>query len=255
MEKKDLKCVIFSFDDGRKDNYSIAYNIMSKYNLVGTLHVITGCIDNTYQPKSGSYQYLSLENLLKLKNCGFEISSHSNDHSNNYEMIKISLEKLITWNLMDKNFLTFSSPCSEINEKNFKNYKLETLNLKYLRTGIRLHNEKFTKKLSFFLSKFLKSKMGFWYLNKNNIMTKKDNHFFIKSVAIKRHNTVGQIKYLIKKMKPGETIVLLFHTINDKKKIAYDWEYCSSKFEKICQFVSKDEQIYTPTIKDYVVKN
>ena len=251
------KNVIFSFDDGRKDTYNVAYKIMKKNKLVGTIHVITKYLDNGYNKKikTDKGEFVSIDDLYDMKKNGFEISSHSDDHSNDYNMIKKSLIKLVDNKLMDKNFLTFSSPHSDINQKNYMEYKIQDLNLKYIRTGIQMKNEKFLKKIAYFFQKFFKSKIFFYYLHKDNIISEGDNIFFIKTVTIRRYNTVNQIKYLIKKMKCNQTVVLLFHSINvDKKNNNGNWGYPIENFKKLCEFVSQKKEIKNYTIKEFVKK-
>ena len=121
--KNITKNVIFSFDDGRKDTYEVAYKVMKKVGIVGTIHVITGILDGSFFPNegfaSGNREFVSLEDLYEMKKNGFEISSHSDNHTNEYKEIEKSLNKLVDYKLMDKDFLTFSSPNSKINQNNY----------------------------------------------------------------------------------------------------------------------------------------
>ncbi len=44
-EKFPDRAVVFTFDDGYKDNFT-AYEILKKYHATGTFYIATGCIDN-----------------------------------------------------------------------------------------------------------------------------------------------------------------------------------------------------------------
>ena len=44
-----MKYVSFTFDDGRRDNFTCAYPVMKKYGIPGTLFCTTGYIDGTWQ--------------------------------------------------------------------------------------------------------------------------------------------------------------------------------------------------------------
>ena len=44
-----MKYVSFTFDDGRRDNFTYAYPVMKKYGIPGTLFCTTGYIDGTWQ--------------------------------------------------------------------------------------------------------------------------------------------------------------------------------------------------------------
>ena len=43
------RCIIFSFDDGRKDQYDVAYKILSKYDFPATINVVSEFINNEKQ--------------------------------------------------------------------------------------------------------------------------------------------------------------------------------------------------------------
>ena len=81
--------ISLSFDDGRIDNYTNVLNILKKYNLNATIHVITGYIDGTYNNKlASSAGPCNIKQLLEMKKNGFEISLHGDKHTtefNDYE--------------------------------------------------------------------------------------------------------------------------------------------------------------------------
>lgn len=93
------KNVIINFDDGRKDVYFNAYPIMKKYDLVCSIYLITGTLDNSFIPKtgfaSGKRKFLNKDEIDKMKIMGYEFSSHSNNHSNDKCMILKSIDYLI----------------------------------------------------------------------------------------------------------------------------------------------------------------
>ena len=62
-------CAI-NFDDGRANNYKIAYPILEEYNAIATFYVITGRI-------SSSDAYMTWDNLDTLFRSGHEIGSHT----------------------------------------------------------------------------------------------------------------------------------------------------------------------------------
>lgn len=249
------KNVIINFDDGREDVYLNAYPIMRKYDLVCSIYLITGTLDNSFAPKtgfaSGKRKFLNKKEIDEMKKMGYEFSSHSNNHSNDKDMISKSINYLKKNNLFT-NFVSFSSPRSEINEANFMSYDLSDLKLNYLRTGIQMKNEKFLSKVFFILQKVFKSKLAFYFLNKKNVM-KKDEKFFIKTVAIRNYNTVKQIEFLLNKIKPNETVVLLFHSVTDDSKSLDDWGFAKDKFEKICLYL-KEKNFNNLTTQNYILK-
>lgn len=66
------KPVILSFDDGYVDNYTDAFNILKKYDMIGTFFIIT---DNT---DGGGY--MSLDMLREMKEAGMDLQNHTAHH-------------------------------------------------------------------------------------------------------------------------------------------------------------------------------
>jgi len=70
--KNTEECVVITFDDGFKDNYTVAYPLLYKYDLPATFFVTTGFI--------GRKGYMSWKDLKELRDVGFEIGSHTVTH-------------------------------------------------------------------------------------------------------------------------------------------------------------------------------
>lgn len=75
--------VVLTFDDGYSDNYSDAYSIMKKYEVVGTFFVITG--------KIGHPEYMNSDQIKEIATSGNEIGSHSVSHP---DMSRLSGDRL-----------------------------------------------------------------------------------------------------------------------------------------------------------------
>ena len=75
------KTVIITFDDGYKDNYKNAYPILKKYNLKGTIFVITDYV--SLYPN-----YITWDEAKEMQKSGvINLESHTMDHFN---LLKIS---------------------------------------------------------------------------------------------------------------------------------------------------------------------
>jgi len=75
------KTVIITFDDGYKDNYENAYPILKKYNLKGTIFVITDYV--SLYPN-----YITWDEAKEMQKSGvINLESHTMDHFN---LLKIS---------------------------------------------------------------------------------------------------------------------------------------------------------------------
>lgn len=74
-KKKPMKSVVITFDDGYMSNYELAFPLMKKYHMKGTVFVI-GC-----HAKYGVKNYMDVKTLKKVKKeyPNIEIASHSFD--------------------------------------------------------------------------------------------------------------------------------------------------------------------------------
>jgi peptidoglycan/xylan/chitin deacetylase (PgdA/CDA1 family) len=75
--------VAITFDDGYKDNYTVAFGILKRLNVPATVFVVTGTL--------GSPRHLSWDQLLEMQAAGLEIGSHSATHP---DLTKLSLAGL-----------------------------------------------------------------------------------------------------------------------------------------------------------------
>ena len=70
--QKIKDCVIITFDDGFKDNYTTAYPILYKYDLPATFFITTSFV--------GKKGYMEWKNVRELAQSGFDIGSHGVTH-------------------------------------------------------------------------------------------------------------------------------------------------------------------------------
>ena len=85
-----------------------------------------------------------------------------------------------------------------------------------------------------------KSKRIFFLYNKRNIYNYKQKDDFYKSISINKIVNINHIKYIIDKMKDGQSCILMFHSILDESDEKYSntlWCNKKSDFEELCQFL------------------
>ncbi len=70
--KLEKKPIIITFDDGYQDNYDEAFQILNKYDFKGVFYIIT---DKVNFP-----EYLTWNEILKMKNAGMIFGSHTLSH-------------------------------------------------------------------------------------------------------------------------------------------------------------------------------
>ena len=82
------KKIAITFDDGYKDAIENAYPALNDFNFPATVFVIT--------EKVGQDGYLSWEDIINLKNAGWEIGSHTLNHPNLVQIVTDSAKNEIT---------------------------------------------------------------------------------------------------------------------------------------------------------------
>lgn len=84
-------------DDGFKEHYTFLFPSMSQHGWKGTIAVVTSYLG------SGDPAYMNLDELYHMRNSGWEIASHSVDHSNLSILNPAQAEDQFYWS---KRFLT-----------------------------------------------------------------------------------------------------------------------------------------------------
>jgi len=70
-----------TFDDGLLNTYEIAFPLMAKYELTGTVFVVTGILKGELQNfRHDQAPYMNLQQVKQLHKAGWEIGSHSVTH-------------------------------------------------------------------------------------------------------------------------------------------------------------------------------
>ena len=78
-----MKYVSFTFDDGRRDNFTCAYPVMKKHGIPGTLFCTTGYIDGTWQKDESWHsagEAIHVDELKELQQNGWELALHGDKH-------------------------------------------------------------------------------------------------------------------------------------------------------------------------------
>lgn len=107
------KSVLITFDDGYRDNYTLAYPILKENSQNATIFIIT----DTFNSSSN----LSKDQILEMYDNGVDFASHTTQHQAlnefSYEdQLKILKEsKKALENLLEKDIVTFAYPYSKYN--------------------------------------------------------------------------------------------------------------------------------------------
>lgn len=188
--KKPEAIVTFCFDDGYKSVME-ANGILQKYDYAGTVFVITSEI--------GKNGYLSLEDLKKLSQEGWEIGSHTFNH---LDLTKLSAEDLKTELQGSKQWLE---------KQGFKIYSLAYPYGEY--------NKEVTKIAKKYYSVARTVNYGI-----NSLPLSKNQLYTLKSVDVNKYS-VEEVKKLIDQaIIEKDWLILTFHRIGQNKdQKTYTW--------------------------------
>jgi hypothetical protein len=254
-----MKYVILSFDDGRKDNYEVAYPLLQKYGFTASMHIPTGFVDGSVN--NPYWESMNIENVIELASNGIDISSHGDAHINEEIDLHNSLIKLCDWGLLSKDNIVFSSPGCYIYNGNIAQYLPMLLrnNVKYVRSGEQVRRNGIGYLFLFVLLMISKNKKLFYTLHKRSIMKinslNRQREFevkLIKAVCMKEYHTIGQLKYFFNKLKDDEVAVFMLHGIQNKKHDPYIFN--AEKFEQFLKLLTQPD-IKVINIKEYIQFN
>lgn len=257
--------VSLSFDDGREDTFRIAYRIMKKFDLVGTIHVTTGYVDKTWENKKWktSKGPITVEQLKELSDYGFEISSHGDKHITNKDDLLISIKKMQEWGIIgDK--VGFSIPCSKLSEAEKVSYAkyLKTTNVAYMRGGRSQYCYSFLSKVCYLLYNATNSTLFYSLFNRYNCINPNDcrfNPYNLQSVVIRSSDKADVITEFIKENN-GSWIIFMLHGIQNNDEDTYGkdpWCWDAIEFEKLCANLREligQNMVSVKTILDVVSK-
>lgn len=249
--------ISFSFDDGRDDNYRIAFPIMKKYNLYGTLHITTGYIDGTWSPPQGAWKSaqgpIKLKQLTEMQKSGFEISFHGDKHIMDPTDFESGVKKLQSWGLLKELAVGFSVPNSNTGTK--KEF-LDTINKKclYLREGRNPKCYKLSNKVTFALYRLTGSSYFYYFFNKLNCMDLTNiNPYSLYSIVVRKEDRAkNMLKFIKRCMNENTWLIFMFHSIHentetDNKNDAWCWD--RKEFEMLCSSLSSFMQQGNVVIK------
>ena len=238
--------ICLSFDDARKDNYTVVYPILKKYGLCATLNVTTGFVMREPEAMNAAkgYEPMTKENVIELYQSGvFEIAAHGHHHKNTQEDIKQGVEVLTDWlgEEWHNNGVGFASPYDAIGEDRFNAEKkfFEETNIVYVRGNCYLRN--FWHRLyNKVLPLIVKDKERYSYCCAKQCMQSPKKRSFYRSVGTTFDTSLEFWKSVIDKAAyDGKICIFMIHSVLNPKDAMYGdkYSYDSNRFEKLCQYL------------------
>lgn len=237
--------IAFSFDDGRLDNYTIAFPILKKYCLPATFNITTGYINNNIDREEFKFpEPMTVQMVNELYNNGsYEIAGHGCQHINTCEDIIKGIQELCF--LFNTNMLTdkgngFASPGSDLTDAMYKEMKpmLDSNNIKYVRVSCRYKSFRKLKIIFRKISRLVKWPWIYRIAYQDTLMGDvKDNTLY--SIPILSSVTPEQLKAVIlKAVYQKKCCILMFHSIVSRSSIRNTWDYSSEDFDTLCKMLS-----------------
>ncbi len=242
---KRICLVNLSFDDGRIDNYTIAYHILKKYHLPATFNITTGYINGEMEHGNPTdVAPMTVDMVKELAGCPeYEIAGHGHLHQNNEEDIVKGIDNLKS--LAGKETLTdvgngFASPGTGLNKDVWERLCKKNPDISYARVSLRYKSfprlKTFLRKLSRVVSLPILYRMAY----ADTLISENDNQEgYLYSVPVLSTVTVSQIDALLRyAIKHNRGCILMLHSIAEDGKVHDNWDYERSKFEELCRLLA-----------------
>ena len=239
-DEQGMKYVSITFDDGREDNYTVAFPILKKLGFAATVYCTTGFIDGTWPKKDDWYSAESALNaaqIRELQDSGWEIALHGDKHVAETEDTRTALRKLAEWGVLKKP--TGMSLPNSLNESGVREimqaYVPDTIS--YIRGGRARDTKKLSSRILFALYTFLKIQPAYDLFNRPNVVyLQNDMPSLIPSVVVRLRDEPEMIVKFIKNLPDGAWVSLMLHSIHPDENVYKNdpWNWPVSKFQRLC---------------------
>lgn len=238
--------LVFSFDDGRKDNLCTAFEILVNYNIPATFNITTDFVssllkDNELPCKN---EALSKKEVIRLGSKDiFEIAGHGKKHSNEFQNLISGIAELREW-FPNKIISGIASPYSQAKIEDLITDKNAYLNngISYIRLGDRINSFGVVKKIFRKLNRKLFHIPFIYAWVHEECLIEQNGEFILYSVPVLKMDTVSEVLAVIKKtVKKDKNLILMFHSVLHKGESEYKskWSWDWNKFEKLISKVNE----------------
>lgn len=236
--------VILSFDDGRADNYRIAMGILQHRKIPATFNITTAYVDGGIPPchapcPNGA---MSVREVSRLEECGFEVAGHGNWHDNSMADIEEGLCKLRLWLHGGQDApMGFASPNSGLDEEGIRagRHKMAGMGIAYVRVGVKKPKGKLRRairKAAQVTGSVCLYQMGF-----GNSLEKCRGRFIVHSIPVLHTASLKQVKGIVSlAARKNKDCTLMFHSIVKKGEPFYEdtWSWDYGDFVSLCRWLA-----------------
>lgn len=254
--------LIFSFDDGRKDNLEVVLEILAPNNIPATFNLTTDYISNNLEEKEQpcKNEALSIGDIYKIKDLNmFEFAGHGKKHSNEFQNLIDGVLELRSM-LQIESIVGIASPNSQADidmvlkdEGMYRECKVS-----YFRLGDRSSPFNEVKKIIRKVNrKFFHIPFIYSLVHKHSLISTKDE-FILYSIPVLHSDSIAEIVSIIRTaVKLDKSIILMFHSILKKDRDNYisPWSWDWHKFNELILIVKEMESsgmLRITTTSDFV---
>jgi len=211
--------VSLTFDDGYLVHYETAFGLMEESGFDGTIYILADLAEESFEGKD----LMSFEQALEMQEAGWEIGSHTLDHSS---LITLSDQELED-QLGNSKFI--------LEEKGF--------NIESIAFPFGYYNDGVLDKTKQYYSSARPLSWGYNNLNYFNV-------YRLKSKWIKNHHSSRDVCKWVEHAKAnGKWLILDFHHIGDKAEKPFDTSV--DVFREVLECI-KDTGIKVKTVREVV---
>ena len=237
--------ISFSFDDGRMDNYTIAYPIMKKLGIPATFNITTGFVEGKFEDGRLTHAKPMIMDMVRelYYDPEFEIAGHGYWHENSLDDIlkgiKCLIEEIGVKNLDTQ--IGFASPGTSLDLNYYQTIKneLNNHNICYIRLSKRYLSYPLLKVLCRKLNRFFHWPYMFKLAYQDTLMDGVHDNL-LYSIPVMASTTVKEVKALINEaVKEKKACILMWHSIVHKNDVRDNFDYDVRKFEEICVWLKE----------------
>lgn len=238
--------LVFSFDDGRKDNLRTAFEILERNNIPASFNITTDFVSSLLRDDElpCKNEALSKDEVIKLGSKEiFEIAGHGKKHSNECQNLISGIAELREW-FPNKIISGIASPYSQAEIEDLIADKNAYLNngISYIRLGDRINSFGVVKKIFRKLNRKLFHIPFIYAWVHEECFIEQNGNFILYSVPVLKMDTVSEVLAVIKKtVKKDKNLILMFHSVLHKGEPEYKskWSWDWNKFEKLISKVNE----------------
>lgn len=245
-----MRYIALTFDDARADTYTNALPVLREAGLPATLFATTGYIDGSWPPPpdwAHAGPAMTVQQLLALRDAGWEIGLHGDCHRTDLEDWKTALNKLSAWGISTAP-IGCSLPRSREKEAALCEIreKLGTERIAYIRGGRACDTRSLKNRVLFALYTYAGSTAAFLRFNRENLcpLPLRDR-WLLPSVVVRNGDRPQHLLRLVRQMPDNTLCILMLHSILEETHPDYGrdaWSWSIEALRRLCAGLRQEQE-------------